>query len=166
MVLGKEEADLMDSYDYAPRIDVHEQRIRQARVRERIRGLKLERQLLLDMYFEGGSLSHWQWTAGHLFREDRLAYLEARARGHVRKSLPDDARPRKAVGYNMQTKGIERANQIINHRLTPQYLEWALGLIGEKMIRVEIAQAQNVTVELAEFYGVRPPRVTCGTREK
>lgn len=155
----------MDSFDYAPRIDAYEQRIRQARIRDKLRILRTERPLLLDHYYLSGNLNEWQWNAGHLFREERMTLVEARSRGRARGAQPADARPRKATGYNMQTKAIERALAIERH-LPPEWFEWTLGLIGEKMIRVEIPQAQNVTVALAEFYYIRPPRVTCGTREK
>lgn len=153
----------MDSFDYAPRIDAYEQRIRQARIRDKLRILRTERPLLLDQYYLGGRLNDWQWNAGHLFREDRMAFVEAKAKGQVRDIV--FGRPRKDGGFNMRPVGIERARKIELH-MEPMWHDWALGLIGEKMIRVEIPQAQNVTIALAEFYDIRPPRVTCGTREK
>lgn len=155
----------MDSFDYAPRIDAYEQRIRQARIRDKLRALRAERPLLLDQYYLGGRLSDWQWNAGHLFREDRMAFVEARAKGQVRGKRPADARPHKDDGFSMRPIGIERARRIELH-MEPMWHEWCLGLIGERMIKVEVAQAQNATIALAEFYDVRPPRVTCGTREK
>lgn len=155
----------MDSYDYVPRIDAYEQRIRQARIHDKLRVLRAERPLLLDQYYLGGWLSDWQWNAGHLFREDRMAFVEARAKGQVRGKRPADARPRKDDGFSMRPIGIERARRIELH-MEPMWHDWALGLIGEKMIRIEIPQAQNVTIALAEYYDIRPPRVTCGTREK
>lgn len=147
----------MDNLDYAlPRLDAYEQRIRQARIRDKLRILRTDRPLMLDHYYLGGSLNQWQWDAGHLFREDRMAFVEARSKGQVRKR-PADARPRKDDGFSMRPIGIERARRIELH-MEPMWHEWALGLIGEKSIRVEVPQAQNVTIALAEYYGVRPAR--------
>ena len=94
---------------------------------------RLPRPLLLDHYYLGGSLNSWQWSAGHLFREERLLLHEARARHQVRWSAAVELKPRKAVtGFSMSSVAIERALGL-KRWLEPQWYEWALGLIGERM---------------------------------
>jgi len=139
-----------------PRIDVHDQRIRERAIWDKLRHLRLDRQLPLDGFYADGALSKPQWDAGHLFRDDRIALLERRAKGRARplNAEPKDARPRKqAHGFNMRPVAIERALKV-ERWLSPQYLEWGIALIGERFFRLEIPQAQRVASELVRFYGV------------
>ena len=132
-------------------IDEHEYRIRRQLIQESLRKLAMDRELPLDEFYSEGDLNEWQWRAGHIFREERIFMLEAREKGRER-----DPKTGRIRGFNMASVGIERAMRLEWH-LPPQYLEWACGLIGERMICVEKMQAQRVTVALAEFYNIRPP---------
>jgi hypothetical protein len=138
-------------------MDSHDQRVRQAQIREKLRILLLDRPLLLDFYYLSGSLNPWQWDAGHLFREARLLLVESRSRGQVRKRA-DDGKPRKLTGFSMLPVAIERT-LALERWIDPDYLDSLLGLIGEKQIRVELPQAQRSLTALAEWYGIRPARV-------
>ena len=141
-------------------MDSHDQRVRQAQIREKLRILLLDRPLLLDHYYLGGSLNPWQWDAGHLFREARLLLIESRARGQVRKRAPD-LKPRKQAGFSMLPVSIEKT-LALERWLEPDYLTWCLGLIGELQIEVTVAQAQMGTMELARYYRIMPARAPRG----
>lgn len=138
-------------------LDAHDQRTRQAQIRDKLRILLLDRPLLLDLYFLGGNLNAWQWDAGHLFREARLLLVEARSRGQVRKRAAD-AKPRKLTGFSMLPVSLEKT-LALERWLEPDYFTWCLGLIGELGVEVTVPQAQRALTALAEFYGVRPPRL-------
>lgn len=141
----------MDSYPERPRIDVHDQRIRQRRVWESIRRLGLARELLADALYASGELEQPQWQALHLFRDDRQALLEARAKGQVRGSLPRDTRPRKPPGFSMRQVAIERA-LACERKMTPECFQWAQFLVNERFGHVEPHQARRTAWELRKFY--------------
>lgn len=125
-----------------------EKRLRRQLVNELRRKLSLERELPLDAFYTLGHLHRWQWTAGHLFREERMAMLEAKAKG--RNPITG-----KVQRFSMDSLGIERAMRL-EWKMSPQYLEIARAMIGEIMVHIELPQVQRVTVWLAEFYGLRP----------
>lgn len=140
------------------RIDVHEQRQRAAQINAKLRELRSSVVLLCDSLYAEGELGERQWGVLHVFREDRLALLSARARGHVRKALPADARPRKPGGFSMQQIAIERA-LLCERRMSGDTFQWATFLIGEKSGRVEPEQARRAAWELAQIYDGKADQV-------
>lgn len=133
-----------------PKISDAERRLRRQLIQESLRKLSLERDLPLDECYFDGRLNPWQWAAGHLFREERVAMLEAKVKG-----WEIDPVTKRMKGFSMSTIGIERALRL-EWKISPEYLEIARAMIGEIMAHVEVPQIQRVTAWLGEFYGLRP----------
>lgn len=127
-----------------------EKRLRRQLIQESLRKLSLEDELPLDHFYAAGRLNPWQWVAGHIFREERVAMLEAKAKG-----WEIDPVTKRMKGFSMSTIGIERAMRA-EWKMSPEYLEIARAMIREIMVHVELAQVQRVTAWLGEFYGLRP----------
>jgi hypothetical protein len=138
---------------------LQDRRIRERLVHDKLRQLRSERLLPLDAFFTAGNLNDWQWRAGHQWREDRITLLDARARGHVRKPSSRD----RNSGFSMGPVGLNCA-LAIERELPPEWLGWALALIGETNQPIEIAHAQRVTLALGEFYGLRPAQKNAHAR--
>lgn len=141
-------------YPDVRRLDVHEQRQRAAQINAKLRELRSPTVLLADSLYMAGELGEPQWNTLHVFREDRLAFLDARSRGQVRKDLPPDARPRKAVGFSMRQTTIERA-LLVEREMPCDYFQYALYLAGFQSGRVEPAQAKHTAWLLAQIFDGR-----------
>jgi hypothetical protein len=139
----------MDSLPPSRALLPHDQRIRQSQIRDKLRGLHSTATLPVDRLYMAGELERPGWDAAHLFREDRVALVEARSRGHVRKHAAD-AKPRKA-GFSMRQIELERA-LLCERQMTVECFTWALVLIGETQGEVEPEQARRTCWELRQMY--------------
>jgi hypothetical protein len=141
----------MDAFPEPRELTLHQQRIRQSQIRDKLRSLSRHIPLPVDSFYERGEFSEQQWGDMHLFRVDQVLLTGAEASGHVRKRAPDMKSSKDGFRMPGAPMWIGRA-LACREKMTPAHFRVARIIVGLASGDYEWPQVVNAAWEVGQIY--------------
>lgn len=141
----------MDSPPPSRELLPHDQRIRQAQIRDKLRGLGLHIPLPIDSFYADDRFSWQQWEDMHLFRFDQVQLRRAEASGRVRKRAPDAKQQQQGFRMPGAPMWIGRA-LACREKITPSWYKVGLIIVGLAEGDYEWPEVVNAAWAVGQIY--------------